>query len=228
MSEKYSTVYMYTSCLSFNFWLEILWLCISATGSHAGGLLGCLCLLVDGFLRIEAKVGECWILSLAGLDCFFSGIRRLAMILVAADIYSHWELRAILSPPDSLPYLLLQICDTEHCEWWDLISHVFQLAFLQQLGMLSILFGRRGLSLCFFSLKVWGQLPLGIPERFWLCLEFISLVLATGPWAVIHRTPGLVNWGACELGWSNCGSRKCPQGTSTFQALLGAWREPEF
>ena len=71
MSEKYSTVYMYTSCLSFNFWLEILWLCVSATGSHAGGLLGCLCLLVDGFLRIQAKVGECWILSLARLDCFF-------------------------------------------------------------------------------------------------------------------------------------------------------------
>ena len=44
------------------------------------------------------------------------------MILATADVYSHLELRAILSPPDSLP-LLLQICDTDHCEWWDLIYH---------------------------------------------------------------------------------------------------------
>ena len=73
------------------------------------------------------------------------------MTVAAANVYSHRELRAILCPPDSMPYLLLQICDTEHCEWWDLISHVFQLAFLQQLGMLSILFGGGGLGLCFLS-----------------------------------------------------------------------------
>ena len=69
---------MYTSCLSFNFLLEILWLCVSAIGSHTGGLLGCLCLLINGFLRIQAQVGGCWILGLAGLDHSVSGIRRLA------------------------------------------------------------------------------------------------------------------------------------------------------
>ena len=64
--------------------------CISATGSRAGGLLWCLCLLIEGFVRIQAKVGECRILSLVELDfLFFSGIWRLAMILAAADVYSH-------------------------------------------------------------------------------------------------------------------------------------------
>lgn len=42
MSEKQSTVYVYTSCLSFNFWLEILWWFVSATGSHAGEFVGVL------------------------------------------------------------------------------------------------------------------------------------------------------------------------------------------
>ena len=45
------------------------------------------------------------------------------MILVAANVYSHREFRAIFSPSDSIPYLLLQMCGVGYCEWWDLISH---------------------------------------------------------------------------------------------------------
>lgn len=41
--------------------------------------------------------------------------------------------------------------------------------------MLSILFG--GEVCVFFSLKGVRTITFGIPERFWLCLEFISLVL---------------------------------------------------
>ena len=69
---------MYTSCLSFNFLLEILVVGCLGYWSHAGGLLWCLCLLINGFLRIQAKVGGCWILGLAGLDHSVSGIQRLA------------------------------------------------------------------------------------------------------------------------------------------------------
>ena len=65
----------------------------------------------------QAKVGERRILGSAGLDHFFSGIQRLATVLAAADVYSHRELRAILCPPGSVPYLLSQICDVGHCEW---------------------------------------------------------------------------------------------------------------
>ena len=110
----------------------------------------------------------------------------------------------------------------------------FWLAFLQQLGMLSILYGGGGLGLyCpfFFFLKgCEDNLALvQLPESR-LCLEFISLVPAAGHFlrvAVIHRTPGLGNWGACEQEWSSCSSRKCSQNGSTFPGprwFLGATR----
>ena len=68
-----------------------------------------------------------------------------------------------------------------------------------------------------------------LPES-WLCLEFLSLVLVAGHFlrvAVIRRTPGLGNWGACEQEWSSCSSRKCSQNGSTFSDppwFLGATR----
>ena len=76
----------------------------------------------------------------------------------------------------------------------------FRLAFLQQLGMLSILYGRGGLGLyCLFFFFLKGcedSLALvQLPES-WLCLEFLSLVLVAGHFlrvAVIRRTPGLGN-----------------------------------
>ena len=172
-------------------------------------------------------MGERWILSLVGLDCFLSGIRRLATMLAAADICSHWELREILSPPDSLP-LLLQICDTDHCEWWDLIYHCLSTGISAAIRSAEHLvwWGRFVFVCFFFSLKGVRTITFGYS---WKILAVFGIYFSgAGPrTAVIHRTSGLVNWGACELGWSNCSSRKCPQGGSTFQAPLGAWRQPE-
>ena len=120
---------------------------------------------------------------------------------------------------------------------------VFQLAFLQQLGMLSILFGGGGLCLCFFfSLKGVRTITFGYP---WKILAVFGIYFSgAGPrTAVIHRTSGLVNWGACELEWPGCSYRKPPQDGSTFHAhfwipggnrslgaswLPGLWNRVEF
>ena len=77
------------------------------------------------------------------------------MILATADVYSHLELRAILCPPDSIPYLLLQICDVGHCEWWDLIfHHLFDWHFCSNRNAEHLVWwGRFGFVFSFFFLK---------------------------------------------------------------------------
>ena len=96
----------------------------------------------------------------------------------------------------------------------------FRLAFLQQLGMLSILFGGGGLGLCFlfFLKECEDNLALGnwLPESR-LCLECISPAPAVGRFLTA----------AVMQEWSSCSSKKCSQGGSTFQAQLGVWGQPE-
>ena len=53
--------------------------------NSAGGLLGCMCLLIVGVLRIQAKVRECQILDLASLHSL-SGNRTLIILLAAANV----------------------------------------------------------------------------------------------------------------------------------------------
>ena len=106
----------------------------------------------------------------------------------------------------------------------------FWLAFLQPLGILSILSCSEGLILfcflfCFFSLK-------GV--RTFYLWQLASWQLAglgqpiPAPWhflraAIINRTTTLVNWGACVCPWSSCTYRKCPQVSSTFACPTGTW-----
>ena len=72
------------------------------------------------------------------------------MILAAADVYSHWEFRVIFFSPRLHPIFI--VADLWHWPLWVVGFYFpwsFWLAFLQQLGMLSILFRGGGLSLCF-------------------------------------------------------------------------------
>ena len=87
MSEKQSTRCMYdillkVASLTGNFADPVSWL---QERNSAGGLLGCMCLLIDGVLRIQAKVRECQILNLASLHSF-SGNRTLIILLAAANV----------------------------------------------------------------------------------------------------------------------------------------------
>ena len=87
MSEKQSTRCMYdillkVASLTGNFADPVSWL---QERNSAGGLLGCMCLLIDGVLRIQAKVQECQILNLASLHSF-PGNRTLIILLAAANV----------------------------------------------------------------------------------------------------------------------------------------------
>ena len=53
--------------------------------NSAGGLLGCMYLLIVGVLRIQAKVRECQILDLASLYSL-SGNWTLIILLAAANV----------------------------------------------------------------------------------------------------------------------------------------------
>ena len=78
------------SCWRLNLSLGIFADCGSwlLEGSSAGRLLGCLCLLINGVLRIQAKVWEWQILDLSWLHSF-SGISRLPILLAAANVHCH-------------------------------------------------------------------------------------------------------------------------------------------
>ena len=100
-----------TTChLSFNFSLGILLAAFLLEGSSAGGLLGCMCLLIGGVFMIYAK----------GMSApRHSGLKSFQAFRACPF---HWllpvsiptdSLVGFFFPPDSLPYLLT----VDLCHW---------------------------------------------------------------------------------------------------------------